>query len=72
MNELLMNGKMLFLQINLILRFSTEKNQSFVHRLPSEVDASLNFQPRVQHGSGSIIVWEGADDGQRRCLIGFL
>ena len=51
-----MNGKMLFLQINLILRFSTEKNQSFVHRLPSEVDASFNFQPRAQHRSGSIIV----------------
>ena len=54
---LLMNGKMLFLQMNLVLSFSTAKNRTFVRRLPLKADASFNFQSRVQGGGGSISVW---------------
>ena len=56
-NSLLMNGKMLFLQMNFILRFSTKKSRSSVRRLPPDADAPFNFQPRVQDGDGSISVW---------------
>ena len=52
-----MNGKMLFLKMNFILRFSTEKSRSSVRRLPPEADALFNFQPRVQGGDDSISVW---------------
>ena len=47
-NELLMNGKMLFLQMNPILRFLTKKSRSFVCLLLSEVDAPFNFQEHVK------------------------
>ena len=52
-----MNGKMLFLQMNLILRFSTEKNRSALRCLPSKADGPFNFQPHVQGEGGSISVW---------------
>ena len=66
MNGLLMNGKMLFLQMNLILRFSAEKNRSFVRRLPSKVSAPFNFQLSVQGEAGLISVWGGESDGGQR------
>ena len=52
-----MNGKKLFLQMNLILKFSTETSRPFIRHLPSETDAPFNFQPRIQGGAGSISVW---------------
>ena len=60
-----MNGKVLFLQMPLILKFSREKRSIFFffRHFPSEAGAPFNFQPRVQGGSGSISVWE---DGWRR------
>ena len=72
-----MNGKVLFLQMNLILRFSREKkNRSvfFSRHLPSEAGALFNFQPHVQGGSGSISVGGGEmdGDGQRSYSMNFL
>ena len=66
-NELSMNRKMLFLQMNFILKFPTEKNRSFVRRLPSDVDAPFNFQSHAQ-GEGGL----GGDGNQTSRPIGFL
>ena len=49
--------EVLFLQMNLSLKFSADKNRSFVCRLPSEAGASFNFQLHVQDGSDPISVW---------------
>ena len=44
--------------MNLILKFSTEKNRSFICRLPGGAGVPFNFQPRVQDEGDSISVLE--------------